>query len=412
MKLMHLLSLDVFQKSEVVAGEKGLERDVTWVNMMEILDSLEQLQPGELLISTGYGLTEDSPLSMDLIARLNQRNLAGIAIQPGYYISEIPTRMIEQANELDFSIIRLQPKITFGKVTRAILDFLTQDTMSKMELPIVLPQQALDNRRSGMLEEFFDDLLNGNFHSYNEALTRAGSIGLEISSPYRVAVVDAAFRDQEQEIEIQDMLQETRNLIMSHPFAPKNIHSRLKGSHIVLIYLAEHGKAEEQNLFRSIGNTLGEGLHHGNFHVGLGKATSNWQEFSESYSQAMTALEIGKSLFPNGMVTYYEDLGLYRLLCQIKNRKTLKGFIDETVLPLAEYDAGHSGELCKTLRVFLEKNNQQETADELIIHRQTLGYRLRKISSILDRDLNNPRDRFDLYAGLLILDIIGLGELR
>ena len=112
------------------------------------------------------------------------------------------------------------------------------------------------------------------------------------------------------------------------------------------------------------------------------------------------------------MVTYYEDLGLYRLLCQIKNRKTLKGFIDETVLPLAEYDAGHSGELCKTLRVFLEKNNQQETADELIIHRQTLGYRLRKISSILDRDLNNPRDRFDLYAGLLILDIIGLGELR
>ncbi len=412
MKLKHLLALDVFQRSEVVAGEKGLERDVTWVNMMEILDSLEQLQPGELLISTGYGLTEDSPLSMDLIAKLNERNLAGIAIQPGYYISEIPARMISQANELDFSIIRLQPKITFGKVTRAILDFLTQDTMSKMELPIMLPQQALDNRRSGMLEEFFDDLLNGNFHSYNEALTRAGSVGLEISSPYKVAVVDAAVRDQDQEIEIQDMLQETRNLIMSHPFAPKNIHSRLKGSHIVLIYLAEHTKTEEQNLFRSIGNTLGKGLNHGNFHVGLGKATNNWQEFSESYSQAMTALEIGKSLFPNEMVTHYEDLGLYRLLCQIRNKKTLKDYIEETVLPLAEYDAEHTGELCKTLRIFLERNNQQETADELIIHRQTLGYRLRKISSILDRDLNNPRDRFDLYAGLLILDIIGSDELR
>jgi len=406
MKLLHLLALEVFQKSEIVAGGKGLERDVTWVNMMEILDSLEQLQPGELLISTGYGLTEDSPLSMDLIARLNERNLAGIAIQPGYYISEIPARMIEQANELDFPVIRLQPKITFGKVTRAILDFLTQDTMSKMELPILLPQRALDNRRSGMLEEFFDDLLNGNFHSYNEALTRAGSIGLEISSPYKVAVVDAIGRDQGQEAMVKSILQETRDLIMSHPFAPKNIHSRLRGNHIILIYQAEPTKNEEQTLFRNIGNTIVEGMNHDDFYVGIGKATSNWQEFNESYSQAMTALEIGKSLFPGSGIKHYEDLGLYRLLCQIKNKKTLKDFMEETVFPLAEYDSKHSGELRKTLRYYLEKNNQQETADALIIHRQTLGYRLRKISEILKRDLNNPMDRFDLYVGLLILDII------
>lgn len=412
MKLMHLLALDVFQKSEVVAGEKGLERDVTWVNMMEILDSLEQLQPGELLISTGYGLTEDSPLSMDLIAKLNERSLAGIAIQPGYYISEIPARMIEQANQLDFPIIRLQPKITFGKVTRAILDFLTQDTMSKMELPILLPHRALDNQRSGMLEEFFDDLLNGNFHSYNEALTRAGSIGLGISSPYKVAVVDVVGRDQGQDTVVQSILQETRNLIMSHPFAPKNIHSRLRGSYIILIYQAEPTKTEEQILFRNIGNTIVEGMSHDDFYVGVGKETSNWQEFKESYSQAITALEIGKSLFPGSKIAHYEDLGLYRLLCQIKNKKTLRDFTEETVLPLAEYDSRHSGELCKTLRYYLEKNNQKETADALIIHRQTLGYRLRKISEILKRDLNNPKDRFDLYMGLLILDIIGSDNSR
>lgn len=406
MKLLHLLALDVFQKSEIVAGKTGLERDVTWVNMMEILDSLEQLQPGELLISTGYGLAEDSTLAMDLIGKLDEKHLAGIAIQPGYYISEIPARMIEQANELGFPIIRLQPRITFGKVTRAILDFLTQDTMSKMELPILLPQRALDNRRSGMLEEFFDDLLNGNFYSYNEALTRAGSIGLEISSPYKVAVVDVAVQDQGRESDAQSLLQETRDLILSHPFAPKNIHSRLRGNHIILIFQAEHSKTEEQALFRNIGNTIVERESFDDFYAGVGKETSNWQEFKESYSQAITALEIGKSLFPDSKVTHYEDLGLYRLLCQIKNKKTLRDFVEETVLPLSEYDARHSGEMRKTLRYFLEKNNQQETADALIIHRQTLGYRLRKISEILKRDLNNPGDRFDLYVGLLILDII------
>jgi DNA-binding PucR family transcriptional regulator len=40
-----------------------------------------------------------------------------------------------------------------------------------------------------------------------------------------------------------------------------------------------------------------------------------------------------------------------------------------------------------------------------MIHRQTLGYRLRKISEVVRRDLNSPKDRFDLYMGLLIMDI-------
>jgi DNA-binding PucR family transcriptional regulator len=48
---------------------------------------------------------------------------------------------------------------------------------------------------------------------------------------------------------------------------------------------------------------------------------------------------------------------------------------------------------------------QQETADKLIIHRQTLRYRLHKISEVVRRDLNSPKYRFDLYMGLLIMDI-------
>jgi len=80
--------------------------------------------------------------------------------------------------------------------------------------------------------------------------------------------------------------------------------------------------------------------------------------------------------------------------------------MNETVMPLFEYDTRHKGVLCRTLRVFLESSNQQETADKLIIHRQTLGYRLRKISRIVKRDLYDPKDRFDLYMGLLIMDIV------
>ena len=50
--------------------------------------------------------------------------------------------------------------------------------------------------------------------------------------------------------------------------------------------------------------------------------------------------------------------------------------------------------------------SRQDNAEIPIIHRQTLGYRLVKMSGVKRRDLNSPKDRFDLYMGLLIMDII------
>ncbi len=405
MKLFHLFGLEVFLGSEIVAGKKGMDREVTWVNMMEILDSLEQLQPGELLISTGYGLTEKSPLVVDLIKRLDEKNLAGIAIQPGYYIKTIPPEMIEQADELDFPIIHLKPKITFGKVTKAILDFLTKDSVGGMGFSASVPSLALESWRSGILEEFFDDLLDGNFYSYNEILARSGMVGLEIFSSCKVAVVDCSRYLEEEKERSLHMLQKIRELIVSHPFAPKNMHSRIRGNQVVLLYFSECSKEEEDSFFRNVGNTLNGGMGNSAFYVGIGKATTNWQEFKDSYYQAVLALEIGQSLSSSTQVVRYEDLGLYKLLCHIKNKNVLRDYVEETVRPLFEYDAKYGGDLCRTLRVYLEKGNQKETADILVIHRQTLIYRLKRISEILHKDLSDPKTRLELYIGHLIMDI-------
>ena len=412
MKLFHLFGLEVFQGSEVVAGKKGMDREVTWVNMMEILDSLEQLQPGELLISTGYGLTEESLLVVDLVKRLEEKKLAGIAIQPGYYIKTIPPKMIDQANELNFPIIHLKPKITFGKVTKAILDFLTKDSVRGLGFSASFPSRALEGWRSGILEEFFDDLLDGNFYSYNEILARSGMVGLEIFSSCKVAVVDCSRYLGNEKEHSHHLLQKIRELIISHPFAPKNMHSRIRGNQVVLMYFSEYSKEEEGSFFRNVGNTLNGGVEKNAFCVGIGKPTQNWQEFKDSYYQAVLALEIGQSLSSKVQVMRYEDLGLYKLLCHIKNKNILRDYLEETLRPLFEYDAKYGGDLCRTLRVYLEKGSQQETADILVIHRQTLIYRLKRISEILHKDLSNPKTRMELYVGHLIMDIADMDLIR
>ena len=84
-----ILARNLLPGMHLVSGGLGLENVVTWVNIMEILDTPESTQPGELLITTGYGLADRSRYS-GLIARLKERGVSAVAIQTGYYIDRSP----------------------------------------------------------------------------------------------------------------------------------------------------------------------------------------------------------------------------------------------------------------------------------------------------------------------------------
>ena len=82
----------------MVGGQEGLDRQVRAVNVMEVPDILDWVQPDELLLTTAYPLRHD-PVGLDaLIPRLAERGLAGIAVKPARYIESIPNGMIEAAD--------------------------------------------------------------------------------------------------------------------------------------------------------------------------------------------------------------------------------------------------------------------------------------------------------------------------
>ena len=119
MLVQDLFKMGIFKDAELVAGSKGLYNEIVWINMMEILDVLESLQKGELLITTGYGVDDENKYK-DLIYKLKEKELAGIGIQPGYYIDDIPSYIIEDGDKLDFPVIKIPEKITFSHITRTI----------------------------------------------------------------------------------------------------------------------------------------------------------------------------------------------------------------------------------------------------------------------------------------------------
>ncbi|WP_446897292.1 PucR family transcriptional regulator ligand-binding domain-containing protein [Clostridium sp. LBM24168] len=117
----NIIELNLLEGARIVAGEKGINNEISWVNVMEILDALDSLQKGELLVTTGYRI-DDENLYRDLVVKLNSKGISGIAIQTGYYINKIPQYIKESADKYNFPVIELPPNLTFSHITHVLME--------------------------------------------------------------------------------------------------------------------------------------------------------------------------------------------------------------------------------------------------------------------------------------------------
>lgn len=70
-----LVDRQIFGGVRLVAGVLNVSNPILWVNVMEILDTPRSLNEGELVVSTGYSL-EDQSLHKDLIHQLKKEGSA------------------------------------------------------------------------------------------------------------------------------------------------------------------------------------------------------------------------------------------------------------------------------------------------------------------------------------------------
>nr|BFE81403.1 hypothetical protein GCM10020093_040040 [Planobispora longispora] len=91
------------------------------LNVMEVPDILAWVKPHELLLTTGYPL-RNTPQSLDrLVADLDERGLAALAIKLGRYLDELPDVMVEQADRLGFPLIQLPDDVGFDDILNQVL---------------------------------------------------------------------------------------------------------------------------------------------------------------------------------------------------------------------------------------------------------------------------------------------------
>lgn len=182
------LSIDAMNQTKIIAGRNGLDREILWVTVIEVLDEIHLLQEGELLITTAFGLADIPSLLDELIPRLVERKLAGLAIQTGYYLDVIPSTIIQQCNDYNFPLLELPKQIKFSELTMAITKRIINRQMEMLEyaqrIHDRLTQVLLQNMGLPQIAIVLAELISAPVRILDAHFNILTSAGLEENSNY------------------------------------------------------------------------------------------------------------------------------------------------------------------------------------------------------------------------------------
>ncbi len=126
-------------------------------------------------------------------------------------------------------------------------------------------------------------------------------------------------------------------------------------------------------------------------------------DWASAWQAALNGLQLGRELLGAGRLAGTTELGIYRLLLTISDSEIAHAFYAQTVAALVDHDSRQDGDLTYTLQMFFNHlGNHSQAAAALHIHRNTLLYRLGRITAITGHYLDRAADRLALQVGLAL----------
>ena len=181
---------------------------------------------------------------------------------------------------------------------------------------------------------------------------------------------------------------------------------------VVLIKETQAGSKTTQDfekLAATISDTLSSELMI-KTNIGIGTAVTTIKDFARSFKEARIAVEVGKIFDTDETIVSYESLGIARLIYHLPN-SLCETFLSE-VFKNGSIDS-LDRETLYTIQHFFDNNlNVSETSRKLFVHRNTLVYRLDKISKLTGLDLRKFDHAIVFKIALMVKKYITTGPTK
>ena len=378
---------------KLVAGEAGLDREVLWTHMVDSDTISAFLQGQELTFTTGIGISEKLPL-LRLVQEVYRNGASGIVINIGPYVEKIGQDVLDFANENAFPVFEVPWKIHMAEIMRIICFDITKEQQSRIEVSAALNNAFLCPAQEEL---------------YTVPLMRKGYMADSVYTAVTIWV-----EVQKNTVEGERMEQLYSQLSSHLRCNYKRILCCAQEQQLVLV-LCDYTGTEKKDvltyIFEHFCQELKEGetalFCVGNQAEGLRRLYKSYETANQMADVAVMGNIPGEQCCGRHKLVFYKNAGMFRILFALKDEEVMQGYVEDTVQPLLEYDALHHTDLAGVLQCYLRHDGSlQDTANELIVHRNTVNYKINKASEILKMDLTRLENRLQVMLGFGICQIL------
>ena len=344
---------------KLVAGSNGWSNSISWLLMLEDTTIIRRFTGKELAVTTGLGFQSEEAL-LALADQLISHHAAGLIINIGPYVQEIPGSLLTRCSENDFPLLTVPWSVKLVDMIKdlTIRVFLTSsadEQISQAYIHAIEEPEARDRYVKDLLPYYDVD------GTYQIALVSTGDLDsmdtvVFYYASYFVIIMNAMTKEQVRRI-VDD-------------FAAK-IQRRMTEDSVV---------------------------------IGVSSQVTDITNLHVAYARAKAAVQMACAR--KMALQYFDDMGIYRLLFSVQDTALLRELCEKPLAPLLEYDKAHGSEYINTLALYLKYDGSiQKVAAELFVHRNTIQYRMNNIRQLLDCQLETQQERMPYYVACLIYDM-------
>ena len=369
-------------KMETVAGEDGLDNITEWFHFVEDEEELRYINEKELIFSSGRYLHEGTAF-WQFIEQLISRHCSGLVVPLGYCLKEFPCSVVQFCNEKGFPLIKAPQGINISNVIKLFcLQILESEKANKqlfsaMQNAISFPQKT--------------ELYMPTFLQY----------GFRKKEPYTTAIIKITQMDTLSASEIQWIVKSIEQQLLSA--GDKSFVLTMED--IFILVFSNYGDQNISDIILKIIVQLR--MKEYTFFTGVSLNLPGLDKLSQTYLQARQTVDLSEKMDWKNILIRYNELGVYQLLLAISDNEAKRNYYQNILGRLEQYDKNNRTDYLKFLNTYLDCNcNINETADKLFVHRNTIVYKIKKISELLDCDLSEMEVRVELYLANLLRNIL------
>lgn len=345
-------------------------RMIDWIHMVEEVSFVSLLHGDELVFNSGLHYTSEEWL-VQFIKELDNVHAGGliIALEEGHMFA---SETVDYCNSIRFPLFS-------ATMTSPFIDIM------RMFSAILLRNEQRDTNLIAALKNavFYPE----NTELYASHLERNGFFR---NMSYLVVMLSCHAYDTENGNEKLEELHKSLN----HEIKSGIVYEE-KGLLVILLAGYEQKRVKEKM------QALSRKDHH--IYIGIGSQEEDMQHIYKSYQNAYTAYQLTKTAINKNFLVY-EELGVYKLLADVKEKEIYPAFVQETLGALISYDRDNKTEYTEVLRAFFENEcSILNTSRALYCHKNTLAYKINKVKNLLGYDILSNENRTRIMLAFYIM---------